>query len=147
MTPAIVFKSGFYLVGLKYEGRNENGEISELWEKLNSRILEIENRVSAKEFFGLSLYDEKFLATGEFIYLAAVEVGKVDEIPEGMEAVEVEPAKYAVFTLPGQREKLPKLIHDIYCRHIKEHGLKLAGNYDFEVFNGEESIYFYVPIE
>ncbi|GAV22900.1 GyrI-like domain-containing protein [Carboxydothermus pertinax] len=147
MIPEIVFKPGFYLVGIKYEGRNENEEISELWKKFNLRISEIKSKVSNNERFGLNIYGEKFLATGEFTYLAAVAVEKIEEVPEGMAVAALDPAKYAVFTLPGQREKLPKLIHDIYCRHLKKHGLKPVGNYDFEFYTGKDLIYFYVPIE
>ncbi|ABB14329.1 GyrI-like domain-containing protein [Carboxydothermus hydrogenoformans] len=154
MKPEIIFKPGFFLVGMKYEGRNEKGEISELWKKFSERIFEIKNRVNEKECYGLSIYSEKFFATGEFLYLAAVEVVKIEEVPEEMVAVEVDPAKYAVFTLPGEPDKLPKLIHEIYCRYLKEEGLKPVGNYDFELYNEryppnqkDSKIYFFVPVE
>jgi predicted transcriptional regulator YdeE len=52
MQPKIVNRPAFKAIGLSYVGRNEHGEISQMWGCFNERSSEVKS-INAKEAFGL----------------------------------------------------------------------------------------------
>ncbi len=72
-------KEGFRLIGLHYEGRNEQNELAELWHQFINRIGELgyDNTAPGWRAYGASQPTPK-----GFEYLAAVEWDD-DEAPEG----------------------------------------------------------------
>jgi AraC family transcriptional regulator len=110
MEPTIVRKEAFTAVGLLYHGRNEQGEIPELWRRFGPKMDQIENTVNDCVAYGLC--DNGDESTGEFDYLAAVEVGGGD-VPEGMVRWDVPAATYAVFstTLTMVKDTFDRVYH------------------------------------
>lgn len=98
MEPKILRKEAFKAVGMKYLGKNENNEISQLWDRFVPRIPEIRHLSAAmgEASFGLcyTLVDPS--EPGEFSYIAALPVDQLADIPEGMIGVEVPAQTYAV---------------------------------------------------
>ena len=95
MGPEIITRAAFTVVGLKYRGTNQKGEIPHLWRELSLRQKEIRNKKSYDVAYGImGNYD---LQSGEFDYLASYEVDKGEVIPPGMESWDVPAQTYAVF--------------------------------------------------
>ena len=154
MKPKIVEKNGFILLGMRYDGKNENDEISMLWHSFLERLNEIKNRVDSNESYGYDTWTEKINETGEFTYIAGVEVKDASTIPEGMTCIKIPDNKYAVFTMASTIEDVGKTVSEIYRKWLPESGLELCDSYDFEYYNEDfkhndenSKLYFYVPIK
>ena len=151
MKPTIVEKKAFTIVGMKYEGKNENDEILELWPRFMQNVDKIENRVNEVEYFGYDTWTEKINETGEFIYYAAAEVGGEGQVPEGMDVISIPASEYAVFTL--ENKNVHNAVQEVFKKWLPESGYKLSGNYDFEYYDENfrpddenAKIYFYIPV-
>jgi predicted transcriptional regulator YdeE len=100
MEPKIVRLPAFTVVGMKYRGKSEQNEIPQLWSRFVPRIGEIQHRPPGGPTYGvMDHYDE---TTGEYDYVASLPVDRAADLPDGMVAVEVPAAQYAVVdcTLP-----------------------------------------------
>ncbi|SCY73011.1 GyrI-like domain-containing protein [Alkaliphilus peptidifermentans] len=153
MMPEIIEKEGFTLVGVMYEGKNQNNEIITLWDNFIMRLKEIKNRIGSSRY-GYDTWTEKINETGEFIYVAGVEVEDDSDVPEGMVSIKIPSNRYAVFTIDSVLEDVHKTVGEIFSKWLPKAGLKVADNYDFEYYNENfkpddhnSKIYFYVPIK
>lgn len=133
MEPRIVERAAFTVVGMMVRGKAESNEIPQMWEALNPRVREIQDRTGDDVAYGISTnMDEQ---TGEFDYIGGFEVGRVHEIPEGMIRFEVPGGNYAVF-----RTTLPRIgdtFMHAYRTWAPQSGYELTGGPDFELY-GEE---------
>ena len=121
-------KPGFTIVGMKYRGKNQKNEVPQLWEVFVPRMAEVLNRTGLGVSYGvMDNYDEE---SGEFDYIAGVEVGSVEDIPDGMVSHVVPDQTYSVFkcTLPT----LHQTFEHIYQKWIPESGHKRAKGPEFE---------------
>jgi predicted transcriptional regulator YdeE len=102
----IVNRPAFTVVGIMYHGKNEANEVPRLWGELWSRSKEIKNRVDPSVAYGV--LGKKDCDSGEFDYMAGLEVDSVADVPEGMDSWEVPEQTYAVFacTLPTLMETM-----------------------------------------
>ena len=148
--PQIVFMDDFMIAGIGYKGKNENFEISKLWNKLNLEVDSLKNRVNKDICYGFETNFDR----GNFEYIAGVEVSDVKNIPKGMKVQSIKRCKYAVFPIPSVVENVPRCIGQIYSVHLPYSGLRAIGNYDFEYYdnsfeaNNENTyISFYIPVE
>ena len=100
MEERITSKPAFTVVGLKYHGKNENEEIPQLWQKMGPRFSEITDVLDEEVCYGVCHNLDE--GTGEFDYLAVLEVSGDGEVPDGMVRWEIPEQTYAVFecTLP-----------------------------------------------
>ena len=97
METKIVERSGFRVVGMKYRGKNEQGEIPQLWGQFMPRSREIKHAVGLRVPYGvMDNFDE---ASNEFDYVAGIEVDSTDDLPDGMVGWEIPDQTYAVFTV------------------------------------------------
>jgi AraC family transcriptional regulator len=96
MEPRIVTRERGVYAGLYRRGRAEGDAIPKLWGAFAARFQELKGVVDQEVSYGLC--DNMDEATGEFDYLAAVEMEAGTEIPEGMVAWEVPGGTFAVFT-------------------------------------------------
>lgn len=140
-------RPGFEVVGLKYRGRNERNEVPELWESFVPRMGEITNRVDLTVAYGImDNYDE---ASGEFDYIACVEVSSSEELPQGMVRVKIPELSYAVFkaSLPSIKEDFGR----VYQEWFPTQGFQRSPGPEFELYNMEfdidQTIYIYIPVE
>ena len=150
MEPKIVKRDAFNIVGMLYRGKNENQEIPQLWGQFGPKWKEIKHIVNPEVCYGvMDNYDE---SSGEFDYVAAMEVERIEEIPEGIVGWEVPEQTYAVFpcTLPKIKEAYDYALHKWLPESAYEH----TGSIEFELygetFNSEDAsseLYYYMPIK
>ncbi|MGC9335119.1 MAG: GyrI-like domain-containing protein [Anaerolineae bacterium] len=146
----IIERSAFTVVGLKYRGKNEMGEIPQLWGTMGPRTGEIQNLVDDTAAYGISTNMD--METGEFDYIAGFEVSNAEDVPEGMVAFEVPGGRYAVFstTLP----RVGETFHNAYHTWLPQAGHQPSGGPEFELYdqrfdpqNPDSEFDLYVPIE
>lgn len=150
MEPKIVTRPGFTVVGMLYHGKNEKGEIPQMWGQFIPRVDEIKHKVNPHVAYGvIGNFDE---SSGEFDYVAGLEVESIAGIPEGMVSWEVPEQTYAVFTctLPT----LMEAFQHAYKTWLPQSGYSRAGGPEFELYDEnfdpeDESseMYIYIPIE
>lgn len=154
MEPKIVTRPAFKTVGLSYVGKNQNGEIPQMWSVFNQRMGEIKAS-SEEEYFGLCFSEPKGAKEGEFEYVSAALVADAKDIPDGMVYREVPELKYAVFTHHGKLDKLGETYGYIYNTWLPQSGYKLhPSKFDMEVYDedfaqgkDESKFYIYVAIQ
>jgi len=96
MDPKIVEREGFTVVGMPYHGKNENDEIPQMWGAFGPQIQEIKDVANPSVCYGIC--DNMDPNTGEFDYIAGLEVSRAEEVPEGLVCWEVPAGRYAVLT-------------------------------------------------
>jgi predicted transcriptional regulator YdeE/DNA-binding transcriptional MerR regulator len=134
MEPKIIKKPAFKTVGISYVGKNENGEIPQMWGVYNSRWEEIP--ALNQTCFGLCFSNPTGATEGEFEYVAACEVADDKVIPEGMVYREVPEYKFAVFTHHGKLDKLGETYEYIYNTWLPQSKLEVhPDKYDMEVYD------------
>ncbi len=141
----------FKVMGMKYRGKNENGEISDLWGELNPRYHEIP--VIGQCAFGVCLMPSD-APDGVFEYIAGFKVAADAIPPEGLVVVDVPENKYAVFEHRGGKETLMNTYHQIANEWFPRSGMKPTGGYDMEIydekfnnFEPDSIMYIYEPIK
>jgi AraC family transcriptional regulator len=105
MIPRIETLTEKKLIGSRIRMRLSDNRTGELWRDFMSRRKEIKNSVGA-DLFSIEVYDRSldfrdFNPDTEFEKWAAVEVSKVEPIPENMEAYILTGGLYAVFIYKG----------------------------------------------
>lgn len=143
----------FKVIGLRYQGNNKNNEIADMWTKFNERQHEIHN-FSGDEAYGICSIPSG-LPEGEFEYICALPVSKVDEIPAGLVTRSYPAMSVAVFEQQGSYENLRKTYSNIYKKWLPEASLQpLENGFDLEVYDEkfrnfapDSIMYIYVPIK
>lgn len=154
MEPKIVTKPAFKAVGLSYVGKNQNGEIGQMWGRFNQRFNEPKS-INCQECYGLCFSSVKDAKEGEFEYVAAREVADNENIPAGMVYREVPAYKYAVFTHHGKLDNLGETYQYIYNTGLAQSGLQIhPDKYDMEVYDDgfiadsdDSKFYIYVAVQ
>jgi len=147
--PKIVQREAFTVVGMEYQGKNENNEIKDLWGVFSPRMGEIKQPIWQWGSYGICLDTPDVEGLR---YLAGVEVEQAQDVPDGMTVWTVPEQTYAVFpcTLPT--------LHDAYRYAFEEwlpqSGYQRAEGPDFELYSEEfdpedpaSTMYIYVPIQ
>jgi AraC family transcriptional regulator len=103
MVPKFVSLPAFTLVGMKMRVRPQGKVPGELWDEFGPRMGEVQHVAGPDIAYGLT--DNMNMGTGEFDYMAGLQVGSAADIPAGMTAHDVPAQTYAVFpcTLPTIR--------------------------------------------
>lgn len=153
MEPKIVTKDAFRVVGMRYVGKNKQGEISQMWGEFVPRIREIRHGVGEKqEAYGLCCCPGD-AEPGVIEYIAGIPVAALKDIPEGMTGRDVPTQTYAVFEAPGLAG-----IHQTYEYILKEwlpkSSYRAGDGPDFEFYDEsfnpdgpKSTIYIYFPIK
>jgi AraC family transcriptional regulator len=141
----------FKVMGMKYCGKNEYGEISNTWSELNPRCAEIPS--ISQSAFGVCMMENQ-APDGAFEYVAGFKVAADAIPPEGMVVVDVPENKYAVFEHRGSKETLMNTYHLIANEWFPRSGMKPTGGYDMEIydekfkdFEPDSIMYIYEPIK
>jgi predicted transcriptional regulator YdeE/DNA-binding transcriptional MerR regulator len=151
MEPKIIHQPGFLVAGTLYQGKNENQEISAMWQHaFTPRMAEIKS--VSRSTYGVCITPAG-LPEGEFQYIAGMQVASEADVPEGMVITKVPAGEYAVFEHHGALEKLGQTYEYIYQSWLPASGYKVATPLDYELYDDkfndfqEDSIlYLYVPI-
>lgn len=154
INPIFTERRKMTIVGMQYQGKNENNEIPKLWSRFVPRVTEIRNVLNSRISYGYETYTEDSKERGEFSYIAGIEVACKDIVPQGMVSIEIPANRYAVFTISAIIEDVPKTIKRIHSKLLFELKLELCDTYDFELFDEtfapndyESKYYLYVPIK
>ena len=140
------------LIGLRYQGRNQNHEISAMWDVFNQRSGEIKNTVKGAAY-GVCRVPAG-LPEGEFEYIACLPVSKVEDLPAGMQVVELPALKCAAYPHHGKLDKLGETYQALYSAWLPQSGLEVVEpGFDLEYY-GEEFdftdtslFYIYLPVK
>ena len=141
------------LVGLRYQGRNEQNEIAMTWSAFNRCSDQIRHFTGEAAYGVCSI--SAGLPEGEFEYLCAFPVTEYGDIPEGMMQMDLDPMLVAVFAHRGSYESLGETYSRIYQEWLPRAGLEpLKAGLDLEVYTGEfkdfapdSVMYIYVPLK
>jgi AraC family transcriptional regulator len=140
MEPRIVEKGEIKVIGMTYFGENKNMEVTRLWDRFLPRLDEIKNRIGSCQSYGICSYTPATQEDFQFEYMACVETGGLESIPEGMVSKTLPANKYLVFTFrgnfyDGMKNKIQELYSYAYGTYMPEHGYEPAGPYDFEYYD------------
>ena len=138
MEPKIVNKPAFKAIGMSYVGKNEHGEIPQMWGVFNSRATELEElNTNGSCCYGLCFSNPAGgAAEGEFEYVAAFEVADDQSIPKDMVYREVPGYKYAVFTHHGKLDTLGQTYEYIYNTWLPQSGYEVhPDKFDMELYD------------
>ena len=149
MEPKIVTKPAFTLIGMRYFGKNEQGEIPALWDHFGPRMVEIKPR-DGYCCYGVCWQPDE---SGEFEYVAGVSATAEASIPDGMVSRSVPAAQYAVF--PTKLKDIGETYRHISEDWLASSGYEWGGTLDFELYDdtfdptlgGEAVLYIYFPIK
>lgn len=148
--PTIVTKRAFTVVGKSYRGKNERDEIPELWRQFWQRHEEITHRTGAGVAYGVA--GNKDPETGDFDYVAGLEVDDSRDIPPEMVSWDVPEQTYAVFqcTLPT----LMATYQYVFTEWLPESEYDLGDGPEFELYDesfspeeGEFGMFLYIPVK
>ena len=158
--PIIEELGPFKLVGLETEIKNHLDPDSNyhkvlipFWEDFLKRAPEILNRSSDK-YFGVALTSTFSIEDENLKYLAAVEVEKFTDIPEGMITYELPKRTFAQFTKVGAWKETAFAVNYIYGTWLPNSSfLRDVSGDDFEIFDQRYRIHdqssvseYYLPI-
>ncbi len=152
LTPKIVNKDEFMIIGVEYYGTNQNNEIAELWGDFSKRIPEIKNIVNPGTNLGVCEHVPGLTDDSSFSYIICVEVDSLVEIPHGMVGKKIAAQQYAVFTHKGSADSLNETYQYIYGNWFLKSDYERTEDPDFELYdkrftNAEDSeMDIYIPI-
>lgn len=104
MEPRFVSLPAFTLVGMMMRVKPQGKVPGQLWDEFGPRMGEIRHMAGPDIAYGLT--NNMNMGSGEFDYMAGVQVSSPDDIPDGMVSFSVPAQHYAVFpcTIPTLRE-------------------------------------------
>ena len=111
-----VKKPAMKFVGFGIDTSVQNALIDcpKVWEQFKQRHKEVQNSSDNMKHYGVSVNPNQ--AECSFRYIASAEVSEFEEIPEGMEKVEIPKETYFVFIHKGKKDK----IGETYCGIMEE---------------------------
>ncbi len=103
MEPRFVSLPAFTLVGMTMRVKPHGKVPGQLWDEFGPRMDEIQHVAGPAIAYGLTA--NMNMSTGEFDYMAGLQVSSTEDIPAGMAAYDVPAQTYAVFpcTIPTLR--------------------------------------------
>jgi AraC family transcriptional regulator len=157
LQPTIVNKGKLILVGLKtcfYNTDSDKNNIGEklppLWDNFLERLNEIPYSHPTTCYGVVQPIGQK---TDQLKYFAAVEVDRVETLPENMECIEVDAAQYAQFFHIGEAHKIDDTVSYIYSNWLVQSNKRHTGAPDLEIYDhryiadSEDSVFEYaIPI-
>jgi predicted transcriptional regulator YdeE/DNA-binding transcriptional MerR regulator len=153
MEPKFVTKPAFMLVGMKYVGKNQHNEISEMWGRFMPFIEPLASQ-PIKATYGWCGMPEEAVEEGVFEYIAAVEATRANNLPDWAVVRMVPANTYAVFPHRGPATGLKETYHQAYHGWLPQSGYESAGPYDMEVyteefhgFSPDSVMYIYIPVK
>jgi AraC family transcriptional regulator len=150
MQPRLTHKDTIHVVGMSGHFAPLDPRIGELWSRFVPRIGEVTLR-RGSHTLGVCIDG----AEGEGItYVAAVEVERIDAVPEGMVALTLPARRYAVWTHRGPISTFPDTVKQVFGRWLAESKLPHAQAPDFEWYDDrfdpateQGEIDIYVPLD
>jgi len=155
MQPRFESRGAFRVVGVRQrhlQGKPDG--IGEQWGRFCERLGEIDGAVEGANY---GVCEDDRAAPKEapaFFYSAAAEVRGDAPAPDGLAAVEIPAARYAVFTHTGPVTELHGTVRKVWSEWIPASGVKPTGGPDFELYDErfkmdepDSVIEIWVPVE
>lgn len=122
--PRIITLHPKKLIGRKLRMSLSVNRTVELWQFLMPRRKEISNKLNS-DLYSVQVFDQdlefkNFTPETEFEKWAAIEVSEYEEIPEGMEKLDIPGGLYAVFDYKGAANNFSPMFHSIFGEWIPE---------------------------
>lgn len=144
----IVERPAMTVVGMRYHGPGMSPEIPQMWEKFGPRMETIEQVVSPMVSYGVCANMDT--QTGEFDYLAAVEVEDSAPTPGGMERWDVPGGLHAM--IPATLQTIGDA-YQLAEQLIPDAGYQRVGDLDYELYDErfdpadpESVLYICIPV-
>ena len=131
MQPRMVALAAFTVVGMKCKVDMQINPIPQLWDDFSPRTGEIANVADAMACYGVCFGGEN----KEHYYIAGMSVNSTENLPQGMEAIEVDGGTYAVFEHHGALDNLMQTYQHIYEEWFPASEFKPLGCQDFEKYD------------
>ena len=136
MTPRIVSLPALHLVGMRGRFTKETtSEIPALWGRFAPRMGSVPRRVAPDVCYGVCALAKDEAGAPVLEYTACVEADSMAPVPEGMVALTLPPATYAVFTHTGPIGGIGATWDAIHHRWLAESGLAKEEAPDFERYD------------
>jgi AraC family transcriptional regulator len=154
MEPKIVTLGSLCLVGLPYYGSPEGGAFGQTWERFNAAHSQVTGRVNPKIYYGLEVYGPQFMTEKKWLYMPAVAVRDLSEMPNLLFGKVLPACTYVVLTAQHGLASIPEAFMFGYNQWIPNSKYEVAHPYDFEVYDDDrfhgdgpdEEIDVYIPI-
>ena len=145
----IVERQAMTVVGMHFHGPGMSPDIPKLWDKFGPRMETIEGSTNPMVSYGVCANMD--MQTGQFDYVAAVEVEENAPVPQDMVRWQVPGGKYALIpatlTTIGDAYRLAESL-------IPDAGYQRVGNLDYELYDErfdptqpESVLYICIPVE
>jgi len=137
MEPRFTEHGDFHVIGLREPVERDSGsDGTPVWRAFRDHIQKIPNRVGEHALGVVEIVDKK---NGKFAYWAAVEVDRLDDVPDGLSSCTLEGGRFAVFThrltSPDIGAELKRTFKYIYGTWVPKSGVKLRAYYDLEFYD------------
>ena len=151
MQPEFVKLDSFNIVGILYFGKNENDEISGMWQRHAHKVQSLPQAQQQGQTYGFCFQNEDYLEHGLFYYMIAVEVADLHSniIPMQMAGKTVPAHEYAVFRHQGGPSRLGETYQFIEGEWLPKQKFKRNDAFDFELYreiDGAQHLDIYLPI-
>ena len=134
MNPTIKTFPTTKFIGKKLSFTYADYRAFELWSSFMPKRKEIQNAIGS-ELYNIQINPDNFdfQPNTPFVKWAAVAVTSFDNIPDEMEAIEIEEGLYAVFNHKGDQSNAAVFFNSIYTEWLPSSGYQLDSRPQFEV--------------
>ncbi len=154
MKAEIITKKELLLVGKSIRLTQGTNNLTNDYMNFYSQAIGIKNIIQ-EYVFGICSFNmkEDLESQNNYAYMAAFEVSKIEDIPEGMEVKNITDTKYAVFYHKGSQETIGVTFSQIFTSLLKENGLKAADKEEYliilkhKLLPGDQEIQIFVPVQ
>ena len=154
MEPRVVRRDAFHVVGMAgVFTPATTSRIPELWERFARGPMESVPHRRGRHTLGLCVDADASTLEAGFTYVAAVEVARIADVPDGMTALTVPASTYAVCTHVGHISRLPDTVKHVWGEWLPASPYTHVATPDFEWYDerwspetGAGEIDLYVPI-
>ncbi len=128
---------------------SDTKKASLIWGTFFNKMGQIKHIISGPEFWGAS-YDIK--ANQSFMYMAAKEVSKVEELPNGFTSLSIPEKTYAIFKHKGLMKEFNKTYRKVInewlpqSEYIQDGNILELYNEEFKMNSKDSVMYIYVPV-
>ena len=150
--PKIVQKDAFLVAGLRYAGKNQNGEIPALWQNdFMPHWAEFTDIKLNDNCYGVCRCLAHISPDAGFEYLAAFEVNSFDNLPDGVVGWEIPAQTYIVMQVNGL-ENIGSIFDSFYKEWLpnsKDYARADGPDFEFypESFCRDQILYIYFPVQ
>ncbi len=136
MQPNIIQFPRMMVIGVPYFGNASNGAFGKVWGRLGPLLQQVPNQKMPKTMLGVEAYTDDMQTSGQWFYLAGVEVSSLDEVPVQLDAKVIPAHSYAVFDHVG---RLPGTLAETFAYAYKtwlpQSGYQQAAPFDLERYD------------